>query len=55
MGHFRFATTASDMGGLLIEDLAAVPDLAAASFNEVLARLGWPLRQIGRRGCYRSR
>lgn len=40
MGHFRFATTASDMGGLLIEDLAAVPDLAAASFNEVLARLG---------------
>jgi hypothetical protein len=40
MGHFRFATTASDTGDLLIEDLAAIPDLAAACFNEILARLG---------------
>jgi len=40
MGHFRFGTTASDPGDLLIEDLAAVPDLAAGSLNEILSRVG---------------
>ena len=40
MGHFRFGTTASDPGDLLIEDLAAIPDLAAGSLNEILSRVG---------------
>jgi hypothetical protein len=39
MGHFRFGTTASDAGDLLIEDLAAVPDLAAGCLGEVLSLL----------------
>lgn len=39
MGHFRFGTTASDPGDLLIEDLAAVPDLAAGGLNAVLTEL----------------
>ena len=38
MGHFRFGTTASDAGDLLIEDLAAVPDLAAGCLGDVLSR-----------------
>lgn len=33
MGHLRFGTTASDNGDLLIEDLTAVPDLAAGGLN----------------------
>lgn len=37
MGHFRFGTTASDAGDLLIEDLAAAPDLAAGCLGEVLS------------------
>ena len=40
MGHFRFGTTASDPGDLLIEDLAAVPDLAAGGLNEILSQVG---------------
>jgi hypothetical protein len=39
MGHFRFGTTASDPGDLLIEDLAAVPDLAAGCLGDVLSLL----------------
>jgi hypothetical protein len=39
MRHLRFGTTASDTGDLLIEDLTAVPDLAAAGLNEVLTQL----------------
>jgi hypothetical protein len=42
MGHFRFATTASDAGDLLIEDLAAVPDLTAGSLNDILPLVGIP-------------
>jgi hypothetical protein len=40
MGHLRFGTTASDPGDLLLEDLAAIPDLAAGSLNEILSRVG---------------
>jgi hypothetical protein len=40
MGHIRFGTTASDNGDLLIEDLTAVPDLAAGILNEVLTEVG---------------
>jgi hypothetical protein len=39
MGHFRFGTTASDPGDLHIEDLAAVPDLAAGCLSDVLSFL----------------
>jgi hypothetical protein len=39
MGHFRFGTTASDNGDLLIEDLAAIPDLAAGCLGEILSTL----------------
>lgn len=39
MGHFRFGTTASDAGDLLIEDLVAPPDLAAGCLGEVLSLL----------------
>lgn len=42
MGHFRFGTTASDFGDLLIEDLAAVPDLAAGGLGAILSRVGLP-------------
>jgi hypothetical protein len=42
MGHFRFGTTASDFGDLLIEDLAAVADLAAGGLSEILSRVGLP-------------
>jgi hypothetical protein len=42
MGHFRFGTTASDSGDLLIEDLAAVADLAAGGLSEILSRVGLP-------------
>jgi hypothetical protein len=42
MGHFRFGTTASDSGNLLIEDLAAVADLAAGGLQEILSRVGLP-------------
>jgi hypothetical protein len=42
MGHFRFGTTASDSGDLLIEDLAAVADLAAGGLQEILSRVGLP-------------
>lgn len=38
MGRFWFATTQSDLGDLLIEDLAAAPDLAAGCIQEVLAQ-----------------
>ncbi|TCC29681.1 hypothetical protein [Kribbella speibonae] len=37
LGHFRFGTTASDPGDLHIEDLAAVPDLAAGCLNQILS------------------
>lgn len=40
MGHFRFGTTASDVGDLLIEDLTSVPDLAAGSLNDILFLTG---------------
>lgn len=36
MGHFRFGTTASDPGDLHMEDLVAVPDLAAGCIADVL-------------------
>jgi hypothetical protein len=39
MGHFRFGTTQSDLGDLLIEDLTAVPDLAAGCLNDILTDL----------------
>ncbi|GAA0478659.1 hypothetical protein Aca07nite_74710 [Actinoplanes capillaceus] len=39
MGHFRFGTTASDTGDLLIEDLAAIPDLAAGCLGEILSMI----------------
>ncbi|WP_100521971.1 hypothetical protein [Mycobacteroides abscessus] len=39
MGHIRFGTTASDSGDLYIEDLAAVPDLAAGCLNELLTEI----------------
>lgn len=39
LGHFRFGTTASDPGDLHIEDLAAVPDLAAGCLNDVLTEV----------------
>jgi hypothetical protein len=39
MGHFRFGTTTSDAGDLLIEDLTAVPDLAAGCLGDVLSML----------------
>lgn len=39
LGHFRFGTTASDPGDLQIEDLAAVPDLAAGFLNDILTEL----------------
>ena len=42
MGHFRFGTTALDSGDLLIEDLAAVADLAAGGLQEILSRVGLP-------------
>ena len=35
MGHFRLATTQSDDGSLSLEDLAAIPDLAAGALAEV--------------------
>jgi hypothetical protein len=35
MGHFRLATTQGDDGSLLLEDLAAIPDLAAGTLTEV--------------------
>lgn len=37
MGHLRFGTTACDNGDLFIEDMAAVPDLAAGALAEVPA------------------
>jgi hypothetical protein len=49
MGHFRFGTTASDTGDLLIEDLTAVPDLAAAGLNEILSRVGHPSSRVPER------
>lgn len=39
LGHFRFGTTASDPGDLHIEDLAAVPDLAAGVLCDLLSFL----------------
>lgn len=39
IGHFRFGTTASDTGDLLIEDLAAIPDLAAGCLGELLSMI----------------
>ncbi|MCV7079582.1 hypothetical protein [Mycobacterium szulgai] len=39
LGHFRFGTTASDPGDLHIEDLAAVPDLAAGGLNDILTEV----------------
>ncbi len=39
MGHFRFGTTASDDGSLLIEDLTSAPDIAAGCIGEVLSLL----------------
>ena len=35
IGHFRLATTRSDDGSLSLEDLAAIPDLAAGALAEV--------------------
>lgn len=39
VGRLRFGTTASDSGDLLIEDLTAVPDLAAGGLNEILTQI----------------
>lgn len=36
MGHIRVGTTESDDGTLLIEDLCAIPDLAAGAFSDKL-------------------
>jgi hypothetical protein len=37
MRHFRFGSTKSDDGSRSIEDLAALPDLAAGAMTEVLS------------------
>jgi hypothetical protein len=37
MGHFRFGTTNVDDGSMHVEDLAAIPDLAAGSMAEILS------------------
>lgn len=42
MGHLRFGTTQSDLGDLLIEDLTAVPDLAAGCLNDILTDFAPP-------------
>ncbi|WP_140793852.1 hypothetical protein [Myxococcus xanthus] len=39
MGHFRLGTTKSDTGKLDLEDLVAVPDLAAGAMADVLDEL----------------
>jgi hypothetical protein len=36
MGHFRFGTTKVDNGSMQLEDLTAIPDLAAGSMAEIL-------------------
>jgi len=38
LGHIRFGTTACDDGSLAIEDLAAIPDLAAGALAEFFAK-----------------
>lgn len=38
MGHFRFGTMKCDNGDLLIEDLAALPDLVCGALGEIPAR-----------------
>jgi len=50
MGHFRFGTTEVDNGSMEIEDLAALPDLAAGAMSEVMTHIlesqGMPPTQI---------
>lgn len=50
MGHFRFGTTKSDDGSMEIEDLAALPDLAAGSMSEIVTcafdNQGMPLGRV---------
>ena len=36
LGHLRYGTTKSDPGNRSIEDLAALPDLAAGALNEII-------------------
>ena len=40
MGHLRFGSTRCDDGSRSIEDLAAIPDLAAGAFAEMLMKAG---------------
>ncbi len=50
LGHLRCATTRSDDGSLAVEDLAAIPDLAAGSFaeymNAVTSQCKFPVKGI---------
>jgi hypothetical protein len=50
MGRFQFGTTDVDNGSLEIEDLAALPDLAAGALSEVMTQIfdnrGVPLAQV---------
>lgn len=45
MGHFRFGTTKSDNGSMELEDLAALPDLAAGAMSELMS---CTIKQLGR-------
>lgn len=39
LGHFKMGTAKSDDGSLMLEDLLAIPDLAAGAFQEILSNL----------------
>jgi hypothetical protein len=51
-GHLRFGTTACDNGDLFLEDIVAIPDLAAGALSEVpkihsqsrISQIAMPLR-----------
>ncbi len=45
MGHFRFGTTQIDNGSMELEDLAALPDLAAGTMSELMS---CTIKQLGR-------
>ena len=38
LGHFRYGSTQSDDGSFFIEDIAAIPDLAAGALNEIACK-----------------
>jgi hypothetical protein len=44
LGHLRYGTTKCDPGNQSIEDLAALPDLAAGALNEIVSKV--PLSRI---------